>query len=46
VVYAIQVESNGKVNHLKARLVAREYPQIYSLDYGDSWSPVTKITIV
>jgi len=45
-VYAIKVGPKGEVDHLTACLIAKGYTQIYGLDYGDTFSPVTKITIV
>ena len=45
-VYAVKVGPNGEVDRLKARIVAKGYTQIYDLDYGDTFSPVAKITIV
>ena len=45
-VYAIKVGPNGEVDHLRARLMAKGYTQIYGLDYGDTFSPVAKFTMV
>ena len=44
--YAIKVGPNGEVDRLKAQLVAKGYTQIYGLDYGNTFSPVAKLTMV
>ncbi|RDX77858.1 hypothetical protein CR513_41945, partial [Mucuna pruriens] len=45
-VFAIKVAPNGTVGRLKARLVAKGYTQVYDLDYGDTYSPMAKITTI
>jgi len=45
-VFAIKIEPNGTIDCLKARLVAKDYTQIFGLDYGDTFSPVVKMTFV
>ena len=45
-VYTVKIGSNGWVDHLKARLVANGYTQIYGSDCHDTFSPVTKIASI
>ncbi|WKA01486.1 hypothetical protein VitviT2T_019766 [Vitis vinifera] len=45
-VYTVKVGPDGQVDRLKARLVAKSYTQFYGSNYGDTFSPVAKITYV
>jgi len=44
--FAIKVGPNGTIDRLKVRLVAKDYTQIFGLDYGDSFSPVAKMASI
>ncbi|KAK4407753.1 Retrovirus-related Pol polyprotein from transposon TNT 1-94 [Sesamum angolense] len=45
-VYQLKKKSNGTIDHYKARLVARGFPQSYRLDYEETFSPVAKMVTV
>ena len=45
-VYTVKISPDGRVDRLKACLVAKGYPRIYSFDYYDTFSPIGKMTSI
>ena len=45
-VYTMKIGPNGRVDRLKALLVAKGYTQVYGSNYYDTFSPITKIVSI
>ena len=45
-VYIVKIGPNGRVDHLKAQLVAKGYTQVYGSDYYDTFSHIAKIVSI
>jgi Reverse transcriptase (RNA-dependent DNA polymerase) len=45
-VFIVKHNPKGKIDKLKARLVAKRYTQIYGIDYEKIFAPVTKMNTV
>ena len=45
-IYTVKLNPDGSLAHLKVRLVAKRYSQVYELTYVDTFSSVVKMTSV
>ena len=45
-VYKIKYGSTGTIKSYKARLVACGYPQIFGIDFDETYSPVARLTSI
>ena len=45
-VFAVKHNSDGSVNHFKARLVSKGFTQSYGIDYEETFAPVAKLNSI
>ncbi|KAM0955710.1 hypothetical protein ACFX2A_024564 [Malus domestica] len=45
-IYTVKFNADGTIERYKARLVAKGYTQTYGIDYGETFAPVAKISII
>lgn len=45
-VYSIKLNADGSIDRYKARLVAKEFTQIYGVDYTQTFAPLAKLNTI